>query len=137
MSVADTDGYNVRLLTARPGLGFLSGFKPSIPYVENEIWIDASAEKVWEAITDNANMSDGCLFSGQLLQHGKTDINGAGAMRELQGLGLKFTEEILTWQPLSQYSYRLTGGAPIKEHTGNVLLIPKSDGTTVRWTIQF
>ncbi len=137
MNVADADGFSVRLLTARPGLWFLSGFKPSIPYVENEIWIDASAERVWETITDHATMGDWCLFSGRLLRQGETESNGTGAVRELQGLGLKLTEEILTWRAPDQYSYRLTAGAPIKDHTGNVLLTPKSEGTTVRWTIQF
>ncbi len=137
INVNDADGFSVRLLTARPGLWFLSGFKPGIPYVENEIWIDASAEKVWEKITDHANMGDWCLFAARLLRQGETDSNGTGAVRELQGLGLKFTEEILAWQPASQYSYRLTAGAPIKDHLGNVMLTPKSGGTTVRWTIQF
>ena len=137
VSVADADGFSMRLLTVRPGFWFLSGFEPGIPYVESEIWIDANAETVWETITDHAAMGDWCLFSTRLLQPGEAEPNGKGAVRELRGLGLKLSEEILGWQPPNQYSYRLTAGAAIKNHMGHVLLTPKNDGTKVRWTIQF
>lgn len=137
MYVNDADGFSVELLNARPKLWSLSGFNPSIPYVENEIWIAASPESVWRAITDHASMGDWCLFAARLLQQGEDDANGNGAVRELKGLGLKFTEEVIDWHPNKSYTYRLTGGAPIKEHKGDVLLIPKSGGTRVRWAIQF
>ncbi|MGI9284184.1 MAG: SRPBCC family protein [Pseudomonadales bacterium] len=137
MYVNDADGFSVELLNARPKLWSLSGFNPGMPYVENEIWIDASPEKVWEAITDHASLGDWSVFSSRLLREGEGDSNGKGAVRELKGLGLKFTEEVTDWQPVKRYTYRLTGGAPIKEHRGDVLLSPKSDGTKVRWAIRF
>lgn len=135
--VTDADGFSVELLNARPVFWSLSGFKPGIPYVENEIWIDASPEKVWETITDHANIGDWCLFAGRLLQQGEDDINGKGAVRELQGLGLTLTEKVTEWRPKQRYSYRLIGSAPIAGHRGDVLLDPKSGGTKVRWVIQF
>ena len=137
MYVNDVDGFSVELLNARRKLWSLSGFNPGIPYVENEIWIDADADKVWQAITNHSGIGQWCLFKGSLLKPGEQDSNGLGAIRQLKGLGLTITEEVTEWQAPLRYSYRLTAGAPVKDHRGDVMLFPERGGTRVRWAIQF
>jgi catechol 2,3-dioxygenase-like lactoylglutathione lyase family enzyme/uncharacterized protein YndB with AHSA1/START domain len=137
MYVNDSDGFSVEMLAARRQLWSLSGFNPGIPYVENEIWINAAPEKVWDAITDHASMGNWSAFSGSLLQPGEKDINGVGAMRQLKGLGLTIDEEVTDWLAPERYTYRLRKGAPVKNHRGDITLTPANNGTKVRWTIQF
>ncbi len=137
MYVNDSAGFSVEMLNARKSLWSVTGFKPSVSYVENEVWIAAPPEAVWPVITDHAAMGDWMPFKGKLLRTGEDDHNGKGALRELKGMGMKIVEEVTQWRFEKSYTYRLTGGAPVKNHRGDVTLTEENGGTRVRWSIQF
>ncbi len=137
MYVNDRAGFSVEMLNARKSLWSVSGFNPGASYVQNEVWINAPPEKVWPVITDHAAMGDWTLFKGKLLRAGHEDRNGKGAIRELSVMGMKIVEEVTQWQLGKSYTYRLTGGAPVKDHRGDIILIKEKGGTRVRWSIQF
>ena len=137
MYVNDSEGFSVEMLNARKALWSVTGFNTSLPYVENEVWIKATPAEIWPVITDHASMGDWMVFKGKLLQPGKVEPNGVGAIRELSGLGMKIVEEVTGWDFEKSYTYRLTGGAPVKQHRGDITLIEENGGTRVRWSIQF
>lgn len=137
MYVNDSAGFSVEMLYARKPLWSVTGFNPSVSYVENEVWIAAPPEVVWPVITDHAAMGDWMPFKGKLLREGEGDRDGKGAIRELSGMGMKIVEEVTQWQFEKGYTYRLTSGAPVKDHRGDITLIEEKDGTRVRWSIQF
>ena len=137
MYVNDNAGFSVEMLNARKSFWSVTGFNPSVSYVENEVWIDASPEVVWPVITDHAAMGDWMPFKGKLLREGEEDRNGKGAIRELSGMGMKIVEEVTQSQFEKSYTYRLTSGAPVKGHRGDIILIEEDGGTRIRWSIQF
>lgn len=137
MYVNDSDGFSVELLHARPAFWSLSGFTPSVAYLELEQWIHAPKERVWSTISNHSRMGEWMPYRGTLIKAGKDDENGVAAIRRLTGLGLPIVEEITDFNPEESYGYRLTSGAPIKNHRGDMLLKDEGRGTRVRWAIQF
>ena len=110
---------------------------PDFSYVKNEVWIAAPPEQVWPVIIDHAAMGDWMPFKGRLLREGEEERNGKGAIRELSWLGIKIVEEVTESQSEKGYTYRLKGGAPIKEHRGDIILTEVNGGTRLRWNIEF
>lgn len=137
MYVNTPDGFSVEMLAARKAFWKLSGFKPTSSYLSNTVWIDAPPESVWEEVSDHRNLGRWCLFNGEVIKDGETELNGLGAVRQLTALGLRIEEAITHWQAGHHYSYRLIKGAPLKNHRGDILLTGEQGGTRLRWTIRF
>lgn len=137
MYVNDPFGFSVELLNARRASWFLSGFKPSLAYVVNEIWIDRTPAEIWPALTEHGACGKWCTFDGRLVEAGAEEPNGLGAKRELKGLGMTFVEEVVEWEREHRYRYRLLRGAPLRDHSGEIRLTPDHGGTRLRWSIAF
>lgn len=137
MYVNDPQGFSVEMLNARRALWSLSGFNPGEPYVENEIFIDASTEQTWNKLIDHSGLGDWSIFRGKVLRPGTDSGNGPGCMRELTGFGARINEEIVSWDEGKHYSYKLRTGAPFKFHQGDVFVSEENGMTKVRWSIRF
>lgn len=137
MYVNDPQNFSVEMLNARQALWSLSGFNPGGPYIENEISINASADKVWEKLTDHAGMGSWGVFNGKVLRPGTDSENGLGCLRELTTFGARITEEIVAWEEASHYTYKLRTGAPFKWHQGDIFVREDNGVTRVRWAIRF
>lgn len=136
--VNDDQGFSVELLFVRPWYDSPMGFRPAIPYVVAEARIAAPRDVVWKAITDHEGMTAWSPLSSVVLTHpGSPERNGLGAVRRLRGFGLTLDEEVVGWNPPARYDYRLIGGAPIREHFGQVFLDQVDGATNVRWCVRF
>jgi catechol 2,3-dioxygenase-like lactoylglutathione lyase family enzyme/uncharacterized protein YndB with AHSA1/START domain len=137
MYVNDPQGFSIELLYLRRWAYRLTGFLPSIPYIQEEVLISAPAEKIWDAVTDHARMGEWSGLASELVTPGKTDRNGVGALRKVRVLGSTVEEEVVEFVPNRRLVYRLLRGAPLRNHHGTVLLIPEGSATRVRWAVQF
>jgi len=136
--VNDDQGFSVELLFVRRWYDGPMGFGPSMPYVNARVRIAAPPEVVWRAISDHARMPEWTPFREcVVMRPGKPDPNGLGAVRRVTGTGTAIEEEVVLWDPPHRFDYRLTKGAPLRDHRGHVFLTPDGDGTHVQWTIRF
>ena len=136
MYVNDPQGFSVEMLNARRSLWSLSGFNPGGPYVENEVAIYASADEVWNRLSDHSALGNWGLFNARVLHPGEESENGLGCIRELSAFGLRITEEIVGWNEGRHFAYKLRTGAPFKWHKGDVFVTELNGVTTVRWAIR-
>lgn len=140
MYLNDKQGFSTEMLYARKALWSVSGFSPSVPYVEIEADINAPASRVWECLTDHAGLGRWSIFTGLVLRPGVENDNGTGCIRELSAPGMRILEEVTSWvegAECSHYTYKLLSGAPFKQHQGDVFVWSEQGTTRVRWVIRF
>lgn len=137
MYLNDKQGFSVEMLYARKALWWVSGFVPSMPYVEIEGHINAPAAAVWECLSDHAGLSRWSLFDVELVRPGERNRNGLGCIRALSAPGLRIVEEVTAYDEGSQYTYTVRSGAPFKSHQGDVFVWCEGGSTRVRWSIRF
>ena len=141
MYVNDPEGFSIELLYPRPWAYRLTGFVPSIPYIQEEVRIEAPVARVWKVVREHERMKKWTGLRAELLRPGNADRNGVGALRrlgKLGALGSGVEEEVVEFVPNERYVYRLLRGAPIRNHRGTVMLIPEGPTTTrVRWAVEF
>jgi uncharacterized protein YndB with AHSA1/START domain len=137
MYVNDPQGFSVEMLHAREPLWSLSGFAPGGSYVQNEVTINAPALDVWNALIDHEGLGQWSLFEGRVLRSGRDSGSGPGCLRELRAYGMRITEEVVSWEEGSRYTYKLRSGAPFSWHQGDVFVSEENGSTRVRWAIRF
>ncbi len=113
--------------------------KKTMATVIVDVYIHAPVEKVWEIISDHGNFTRfPGVTSAQLLKTGEKDRNGTGAVREIHSRGAKFVEEIINFDPPYRYDYKVMKcNMPIEHDHGWMKLIPRGEGTEVRWESSF
>lgn len=102
-------------------------------------YIHAPIEQVWEVMSDHENYSrfKGIEYS-KLVKKGANERNGVGAVREVHGMGAKFVEDIVAYEPPRLLEYRVVRcSRPIEHEIGRVELIPRGDGTEIHWVSRF
>ncbi|MDV7087671.1 SRPBCC family protein [Rhodococcus opacus] len=92
-----------------------------------EILIDAKPDRVWEAVSDAANISEWY----PLISQSRLDSSGVRHI-ELSD-GSRVEEEIVTSDAdLRRFQYRIQGGdLPVDHHLGTIDVIPVEDKTLV------
>lgn len=114
-------------------------------HLHDEITIAASPEEVFRVVTDHESFLGGIGGSVcRLVREGTPDRNGLGAIREINADGMRFSEEITSFEPPRRYTYRITqllgkNGKPFPfEHEGGELLFQScAGGTKVIWDTSF
>lgn len=101
--------------------------------------IKAPIEKVFDVLADHAGYKN---FPGvrdsKLIQSGKPDKNGVGAIREIDAGAAWFREEITAFERPTRLDYLITKARPPLQHQGgSVRLQATADGTAVTWTTTF
>ena len=102
-------------------------------------YIHAPIERVWDVISDHENYSrfKGIVYS-KLVKEGAKERNGVGAVREVHGMGAKFIEDIVAYDPPRLLEYKVVRcSKPIEHEIGRVELIPRGDGTEIHWVSRF
>ncbi len=100
--------------------------------------IAAPPEPVWERFTDHARLAEWAgLKEVVLRQQGYPPPNGLGAIRVIRQAGLAVQEEITIFEPPRRMGYRLTAGAPIRQHRGEVTFERDGEATLVTWRVEF
>jgi uncharacterized protein YndB with AHSA1/START domain len=102
-------------------------------------YIQAPIERVWEAISDHEGYT---RFKGidlaKVVKEGVKERTGVGAVREVHGMGIKFVEDIVTYEPPRLLEYRVVRcNRPIDHEIGRVELISRGEGTEIHWVSRF
>ncbi len=102
-------------------------------------YIHAPIEKVWEALSDHEGYVRYKGFSvSKLLKEGEKERNGVGAVREVHGMGSKFVEDIVKFEPPRMFEYKVVKcSRPLGHEIGRVELIPRGEGTEIHWLTVF
>ncbi len=108
------------------------------------IIINAPIEKVFDALADHEGYKKLIgVLSAKLLRRGDTEKNGKGAIRQLDGVGITFIEEIPAFERNKYYEYKVIEcylnlglvriEIPLIHKLGRITLQEKEDGVEVRW----
>ncbi len=100
--------------------------------------IPAPPDAVWAVYTDHEGWQRWAGVGEVVLrQQGHPPPNGLGAIRVIRQSGIAVEEEVTAFDPPKRMEYRLTAGAPIRDHRGQVVFEPVESGTRVGWTVEF
>jgi uncharacterized protein YndB with AHSA1/START domain len=103
-----------------------------------EAWLAAPPARVWRILSDHERMPKWMPVREVVRRRpGTPDPDGVGAVRTIKSGGLVFDEEIVGWKPGERLEYRVTAGAPLRDHRGVVRLAAEGDGTRLVWTVGF
>ena len=148
--VNDPHGFSVEILRTKPGLADrIFGFEPRPLHkrpdpdtrrIEHRIKINAPADKVWDAITDQDNMARWIGFDPVTVRkEGWTQRHGAGSERLMQGprgVG-QVVEQVIATSPQQSLRYRVIEGSPLTCHQGEITLKQSGGQTELHWSIRF
>ena len=100
--------------------------------------IAAPREKIWALLADHEGMKRWSPVREVVRRRpGAPDPNGEGAIRTVRASGMVFDERITAFKPGERLEYVLVEGAPIRDHSGEVVLLPDGDATRVVWRVAF
>lgn len=107
--------------------------------IEVDIHIQAPIEKVWALFTDHEGYTFISRVSeARLLEPGRPEKNGLGAVRKIRILGVTFIEDIVAFDPPTRLEYRVREcTVPIRHETGRMDFTRRRGGTDVRWVSRF
>lgn len=101
--------------------------------------IKAPIEDVFDAYTDHERLADlPMVISAEVVVPGRTEKNGLGAVRVVNGGLITLREEITAFERPHLMEYRIRESRPKSEHElGRVEFTETPEGTTVTWTTVF
>lgn len=89
-------------------------------------------EKVWSLIGDFTN-SPGPEVKVEVEKEGDPSTGGAGTIRTVIIGKVRVREILDTANPPHSFTYRIIGGAPMKEYHGKVNFEDKAGSTIIHW----
>lgn len=99
--------------------------------------IAASPERVFDWLAAPANLATIPVIIKAGWARGSSEP-GAGALREVFGVGTWFREEITAYDPPRSYSYLIVRSFPPLNHQGGTLTFtPSGGGTHVEWLTNY
>ena len=148
--VNDPHGFSVEILQTTPGLADrIFGFEqrpidkrpdPDTRRIEHRININAPADKVWDAVTDQDTMDRWIGFDPVTVRkEGWKQRHGAGSERVMQGprgVG-QVVEQVIATSPLQRLRYRVIEGSPLTCHQGEITVKQSGGQTELHWSIRF
>ncbi|MBO0842376.1 MAG: SRPBCC family protein [Nocardioides sp.] len=101
--------------------------------------INAPIEDVFEAYTDHERLADlPMVISAKVVTPGKTEKNGLGAVRVVNGGAIVLREEITGWERPKLMEYKIVESRPASTHElGRVEFTEVPGGTHITWTTRF
>ena len=99
---------------------------------------EAPPERVFDTITNHAGMGewlDGVTVA--LEKTGQPSPNGVGAVRRISARGLAIREEVVRFDRPTAMDYRVIGGAPLRDHLGEMRFRPEGSATVLDYRIRF
>ena len=107
---------------------------------EIEVQVDVAAEprEVWARYAECEHWPEWTRVKEVVVrQPGDPSPYGLGSIRVVRVGGLAIEEETLAFDPPKRLAYRITEGAPLKNHDAEVLFEPTESGTRVTWRARF
>lgn len=107
--------------------------------IDVRMHFNAPVEKVWELLADHEGYTAiEEVSSAELLQEGREDRNGVGAIRKVTLKGITFVEDIVAFDPPTRLEYRVKRCTiPIRHEIGRIDLAPGDSGTDLHWISRF
>ena len=98
----------------------------------------AAVDVVWEKVSDHRGMRRWLVpgMSVRLQREGEPAPNGKGAVRVIEGAGVRAVEEVVEFEPPNRMVYVVLSGFPIKEHRGEIRLEPEGGTTRLVGTVR-
>lgn len=102
-------------------------------------YIHAPIERVWGLFSDHEGYTRfKAVTFAKLLEPGRVERNGVGAVREIHALGVKFVEDILVFEPPRRLDYKVVRcNTPLEHEIGRMDLIQRGEGTELHWITRF
>src|SRR6478736_3216565 len=98
--------------------------------------IAAPPETVFAVLTDHRKYSELTpLRNSELEREGEPAPNGLGAIRTLTAVGPPLREEVIAYEPVERFSYKLLSGLPVRDHVGTVELTAGGSGTRMVYAV--
>jgi hypothetical protein len=96
-------------------------------------------EEVFEQFAEHENLARVIPLRVERVRDGNDgERNGVGSARRLSLAGLMpFEEAVTEYVPSRMIRYRITKGAPLRGHRGELTFDSRGEGSTLRWTIEF
>ncbi len=105
--------------------------------IDLEVEVAASPSEVWSLISDHERMVEWMPVDEVVRRRaGHPEHDGVGAVRTIRARGMVIEEEITEFRRDEYLAYRLTAGAPLSDHRGEMVLTPKGEGCHLRWSIR-
>lgn len=98
---------------------------------------DAPPERVFAALTDHVGFGRALGEDIRLEREGVPPPNGLGAVRAIHARGLTIREQVVGWEASRAMDYTVVGGAPLRNHRGEIRFAPDGTGTRVDYRIRF
>lgn len=97
----------------------------------------AAPEQVFELLTDHEGFGRALGEDIRVERQGVPPPNGLGAVRAVRARGLVIREEVVRWEAGRAMDYRVISGAPLRNHLGEIRVMPDGTGTRVEYRIRF
>jgi uncharacterized protein YndB with AHSA1/START domain len=99
--------------------------------------IAAPPETVFAVLTDHRKYSELTpLRKSEIEREGEPAPNGLGAIRRLTAVGPALREEVIAYEPVERFSYKLLSGLPVRDHVGTVKLTAGGGGTEMVYAVR-
>jgi len=95
-------------------------------------------EDIFKALADHNNMAK--LFGAPVkrIVDGQGDVNGVGSVRKIGFAPMDIHETVRVFEPNARIDYQVTkGGAPMKNHQGQMRFSSLGQGSRLNWQIDF
>ncbi|MEJ2766344.1 SRPBCC family protein [Photobacterium sp. MCCC 1A19761] len=100
--------------------------------------VDVPKQVLFQLLSDHDNL--GRFFSAEysLIKQGKPEVNGIGAVREVNLGRFRFREQIIDYKENEHLHYKIIEGAPLNEHGGWIRFESLSaDKSLIHYRIKF
>lgn len=98
--------------------------------------VDRPVHTVWRVLADHHDIATWAPgMSVRMERDGEPEPAGVGAIRVINGPGLRIREEITAFEPSRRLAYRALSGTPLPGWAGDVELAEHAGGTTIRWSL--
>lgn len=98
----------------------------------------ASAETLFRVLSDHNRLARVLGIPVKRVVDGRPDVNGAGSVRRMGLWPVTVEETVVEVVPNQAIHYRISkGGAPLKNHRGDLTFSATGTGSRVNWTISF
>jgi uncharacterized protein YndB with AHSA1/START domain len=109
-----------------------------VPEIEVSRTIAAPPERIWPLLADHEGMKKWAPVREVIRRRpGAPEPDGVGAVRTVRAFGMVVDERITAFEPGVRLGYTLVEGAPLRDHTGEIVLEPGAGGTRVAWRVRF
>jgi uncharacterized protein YndB with AHSA1/START domain len=107
--------------------------------IQVKVFFEAPRERVFEAVSDHEHFFTGNrIESCRIIQPGREEKNGLGALREVKAGPVRYVEEITVFERPHRFAYQIRECSRPLRHEGSELeFVSRGQGTEVTWTARF